>query len=109
MAALVRSTFPDLTSRQIVNRLVASAHNGPRSPSNLVGAGVIDPVAALTWDIPKGDAKPVNAPVVHIAPPAPPPPSNRLPYLLAFGGGILALVAAIAAVTVIGMRRGNTR
>lgn len=109
VAALVRSAFPDLTSRQIVNRLVASAHNGPRSPSNLVGAGVIDPVAALTWDIPKGDAKPVNAPVVRVAPPAPPPPDNRLPYLIAFGGGFLALAAAVGFVTVIGMRRGNTR
>lgn len=98
-----------MTSRQIVNRLVSSAHNGPRSPSNLVGAGVIDPVAALTWDIPKGDAKPVNAPVVHVDPPAPPPPDNRLPHLIAFGAGILAVVAAIVTATMIGMRRGNTR
>ncbi len=108
VAALVRSEFPDLTARQIVNRLVSSAHNAARSPSNLVGAGVIDPVAALTWEIPEGDAKPANAPVVRVEPPAPPPPDNRLPRLIAFGAGILAVVAAIVTATMIGMRRGNT-
>jgi membrane-anchored mycosin MYCP len=107
VAALVRAEFPDLTARQIVNRLVSSAHNGARSPSNLVGAGVIDPVAALTWDIPEGQAKPANAPIVRVEPPAPPPPDNRLPRLIAFGAGILAVVAAIVTATVIGMRRGN--
>lgn len=108
VAALVRSEFPNLTARQIVNRLVASAHNAARSPSNLVGAGVIDPVAALTWDIPLGDAKPANAPVVRVEAPAPPPPDNRLPHLIAFGAGTLAVAAAIAIATMVGMRRGNT-
>ncbi|GAB1814022.1 type VII secretion system ESX-3 serine protease mycosin MycP3 [Mycobacterium avium subsp. hominissuis] len=107
-AALVRSKFPNLTSRQVVNRLVASAHNAARAPSNLVGAGVIDPVAALTWDIPQGDALPAQMPIVRVAPPAPPPPDNRLPRLIAFGAGIAAIAAAVIAVTVIGMRRGRT-
>lgn len=107
-AALVRSKFPNLTSRQVVNRLVASAHNAARAPSNLVGAGVIDPVAALTWDIPQGDALPAQMPIVRVAPPAPPPPDNRLPRLIAFGAGIAAIAAAVIAITVIGMRRGRT-
>ena len=81
-AALVRSAYPDLTARQIVNRLVASAHNAARSPSNLVGAGVIDPVAALTWDIPEGEEVPAQMPVVRVPPPAPPPPDDRLPRLI---------------------------
>lgn len=107
-AALVRSKFPNLTSRQVVNRLVSSAHNAARAPSNLVGAGVIDPVAALTWDIPQGDVLPAQMPIVRVAPPAPPPPDNRLPRLIAFGAGIAAIAAAVIAVAVIGMRRGRT-
>jgi len=107
VAALVRSEFPNLTARQVVNRIVASAHNAARSPSNLVGAGVIDPVAALTWNIPEGDKVPANMPVVRVEPPAPPPPDNRLPRMIALGAGILAVAAAIIAVTMIGMRRGN--
>ncbi len=105
VAALVRSKSPNLTSRQVVNRLVSSAHNAARAPSNLLGAGVIDPVAALTWDIPAGDALPAQMPVVRVAPPAPPPPDNRLPRLIAFGAGIVAIAAALIAVTMIGMRR----
>jgi membrane-anchored mycosin MYCP len=105
VAALVRSKFPNLTARQVVNRLVSSAHNAARAPSNLVGAGVVDAVAALTWDIPPGDALPAKMPVVRVAPPAPPPPDNRLPRLIAFGAGIAAIAAAIIAATVIGMRR----
>ena len=108
VAALVRSEFPDLTARQVVNRIVASAHNAARSPSNLVGAGVIDPVAALTWDIPEGEKVPANMPVVRVEPPAPPPPDNRLPRMIALGAGILAVAAAVIAVTMIGMRRGNS-
>lgn len=107
-AALVRSKFPTLTSRQVVNRLVSSAHNAARAPSNLVGAGVIDPVAALTWDIPQGDALPAHMPIVRVAPPAPPAPDNRLPRLIAFGVGIAAIAGAVIAITVIGMRRGRT-
>ena len=73
----------------------------------MVGAGVIDPVAALTWDIPEGEEVPANMPVVRVEPPAPPPPDNRLPRMIALGAGILAVAAAIIAVTMIGMRRGN--
>lgn len=108
VAALVRSKYPDLSAHQIINRLVASAHNAARSPSNLVGAGVIDPVAALTWDIPDSDAKPTNVAVVRVEPPAPPPPDNRWPRIVAFGVGILAIAAAITTVTLIGMRRDNS-
>ena len=109
VAALVRAEFPNLSARQIVNRLVASAHNAARSPSNLVGAGVIDPVAALTWDIPEGEAHPANAPIVRVDPPPPPPPDNRLPRMIAFGGGTLAVVAAVIIATMIGMRRDSSR
>lgn len=107
VAALVRSKYPNLSAHQVINRLVASAHNAARSPSNLVGAGVIDPVAALTWDIPDSEAKPSNMPVVRVDPPAPPPPDHRWPRFVAFGAGILAIAAAITAVTLIGMRRDD--
>ncbi|MCH9731956.1 MAG: type VII secretion-associated serine protease mycosin [Actinomycetia bacterium] len=107
VAALLRSTFPDLSARQIINRIVSSAHNGARAPSNLVGAGVIDPAAALTWDIPEGQQLPATMPVVRVEPPAPPPPDNRLPRMIAFGAGILAIAAAVITVAAIGRRRGN--
>ena len=53
VAALVRSKFPELTAEQVVRRITATANGAARSPSNLVGAGSVDPVAALTWDLPE--------------------------------------------------------
>jgi membrane-anchored mycosin MYCP len=100
VAALVRSKYPSLPAAQVIQRITGTAHNGARAPSNLVGAGALDPVAALSWELPAtsvGNA----APVKQI--PAPPPPARKdpTPRIVAFAGtaalalGVLA--AAIAA------------
>ncbi len=107
VAALVRAKFPDLSAHQVVNRILASAHNPARSPSNVVGAGVIDPVAALTWDIPAGEELPVNAPVVRVAPPVPAPPDDRLPRWIALIGGGALVLGAVLAAALMGRRRGQ--
>lgn len=96
VAALVRSRFPELTSAQVVDRLLRTAHSPARTPSNLVGAGAVDPVAALTWQMPSA---PAEAPLVgRVAPPAAPPADAPGPLIIAFTGvGLLAaIVAAVA-------------
>lgn len=108
VAALVRSKFPQLSAHQVINRLVASAHNAARAPSNEVGTGVIDPVAALTWDIPDSSALPTDMPVVHIAAPAPKPHDNPWPRVIALASGALLVVAALATVIVMGRRRDRS-
>ncbi len=52
MAALVRSRYPGLNATEVVRRLTATAHRGARESSNIVGAGNLDAVAALTWQLP---------------------------------------------------------
>jgi membrane-anchored mycosin MYCP len=103
VAALVRSKYPRLTAAQVVGRITATAHNGARAPSNLIGAGSVDPLAALTWQLPAG-----NQPTVAAAKPVPVPPApaprDTTPRNVAFAGTaalalIVAAVAAIAAVT----------
>jgi membrane-anchored mycosin MYCP len=54
VAALVRAKYPQLSSRQIINRLVRTARSPAGGRNEQVGYGVIDPVAALTKDVPKG-------------------------------------------------------
>ncbi|MBO0677352.1 type VII secretion-associated serine protease mycosin [Mycolicibacterium sp. S2-37] len=93
LAALLRQRFPALTPAQIINRIVASARHPGGGVDNVVGAGVIYPVAALTWDIPPG---PVSAPftVKRVAPPVAPIPPDRGPIkavALAVGAVMLAL------------------
>jgi membrane-anchored mycosin MYCP len=99
VAALVRSRFPELTARQVVDRLTAGAHGAARAPSNLTGAGLVDAVAALTWDVSaagdRGAPPPESTPIA--APPQAPPPDHT-PRTIAFAGaGVLALIAVVTA------------
>jgi membrane-anchored mycosin MYCP len=105
VAALVRSRFPDLNARQVVDRLTGTARTAARSPSNLVGAGAVDPVAALTWNV-SAPADVDAAAVREVAAAAPPTPSDPLPRVVAFvGAGVLALL--VFAALVVNARRSR--
>ncbi|WP_170208642.1 type VII secretion-associated serine protease mycosin [Micromonospora pisi] len=68
VAALVRSKYPDLNAANVVNRLVRTAKDeGASGRDDLYGFGAVDPVAALTRQVPNVDANPL----VAAAPPAP--------------------------------------
>lgn len=78
LAALLRQRFPDLTPAQIIHRITATARHPGGGVDDLVGAGVIDAVAALTWDIPPGPASaPYN--VRRLPPPVVEPGPDRRP------------------------------
>lgn len=106
IAALVRSKYPGLTAAQVMRRITATAHNGARAPSNLVGAGSVDPVAALTWELPPA-ALSDTAPVKPVAVPPAPPPKDDTPRNVAFAGAaaLALLVGATAATVAIAARR----
>lgn len=105
VAALVRSKFPQLTSAQVIDRITRTAHGAARSPSNLVGVGTVDPVAALTWDVDTPAPALGEAPPVQLAAPPQPEAEDRLPVIIAFAGaGILAL-AVVATAAVMARRR----
>jgi membrane-anchored mycosin MYCP len=98
VAALVRAKYPGLSAHQIVNRIRQTAHNPPRGVDNQVGYGVVDPVAALTFDVPAGEKLPPGAAsrVLHPLPP-PPPPDHRARYVaLVFAGVVAAAVAVVS-------------
>ena len=105
VAALVRSRFPELNAAQVKRRLSETAHGAAQSPSNQVGAGSVDPVAALTWQV-----APVDPDTPHskqIAAPQPPAAEDPRPRIIAFAGtGVLA--ALVLATAVIVHRRKDT-
>ncbi|MGW4206895.1 type VII secretion-associated serine protease mycosin [Lentzea sp. NPDC004789] len=89
ITALVRQRFPDLSARQVMDRLKATAlHPGNVSGrDNKVGYGMINPVAALTAVLPaeaKGFQKPqpkeMNTTVT------PPPGTDWPPIIVALSG-----------------------
>ena len=72
VAALVRAKFPNLTAHQVIRRITETAHNPAHGVDNQVGHGVVDPVAALTFDVAPGDPKPAEhlTTALHVPPPA---------------------------------------
>ena len=93
LAALVKQRFPELTPGQIINRITATARHPGGGVNNIVGAGVIDPVAALTWDVPAGPSEiPYN--VKAIPPPVYNPPPDRSPitWVVVTGIGVAVLL-----------------
>lgn len=98
VAALVRAKYPGLSAHQIINRILQTAHNPPRGVDNQVGYGVVDPVAALTFDVPAGERLPPTSHSRIITPAAPPPPPDHRArdIALIFAGLVVAAVAAAA-------------
>jgi membrane-anchored mycosin MYCP len=98
VAALVRAKYPELSAHQVINRIVQSAHNPPSGVDNKVGYGLVDPVAALTFNIPAGDRLPPGAQsrVITPAPPPPPPDHRARTIALGFVGAVCAGVVVVA-------------
>ncbi|CAM4372437.1 Thermophilic serine proteinase precursor [Mycobacterium basiliense] len=108
VAALLRSKYPELSATEVVHRIVATAHNGARDPSNVVGAGNLDPVAALTWQLPgpKTGADPDAAQAKPVAVPPKPAPQDTTGRTVAFAGAAaLTLLVVITAASVAIVRR----
>ncbi|OBK21023.1 type VII secretion-associated serine protease mycosin [Mycobacterium asiaticum] len=106
VAALVRAKYPALPAAEVVRRITATAQNGPRDPSNVIGSGIVDPVAALTWQLPAAPAGETPASVKPVAVPPPPAPRDTTPRNVALAGaGVLTLLVIITAATVAVTRR----
>jgi membrane-anchored mycosin MYCP len=94
VAALVRAKYSALSAHQVINRILQTAHNPPRGVDNQVGYGVVDPVAALTFNVPPGDRLAPGAQSRLIVPAAPPPPPDHRArdVALVFAGVVFAAV-----------------
>ena len=105
LAALVRQRFPDLTPAQVINRITATARHPGGGVDNYVGAGVVDPVAALTWDVPAGP-RTVPFDVKQLPPPVfVPPPDHGPMNLVVIVGAALAAALGIGAMARRALRR----
>jgi membrane-anchored mycosin MYCP len=93
LAALLRQRFPDLTPAQIMHRITATARHPGGRVDDAVGAGTIDAVAALTWDVPPASAT-IDYPVKAIKPPVPIPGPDHGP-IDAVTMGVMGLIVAM--------------
>ncbi|MEV6693252.1 type VII secretion-associated serine protease mycosin [Micromonospora sp. NPDC051196] len=60
-AALVRSRYPQMSAGDVVNRLLVTAKDiGPTGRDDRFGYGLVDPIAALTADVPLVQHNPLD-------------------------------------------------
>jgi membrane-anchored mycosin MYCP len=97
VAALVRAKYPELSAHQVINRILQTAHSPPRGVDNQVGYGVVDPVAALTFNVAAGQRIPPSAESRVVRPAAPPPPPDHRARTAAM---VFAGVVIIGVVTI---------
>lgn len=101
LAALLRSRFPDMSAREVATRIIITAHAPARGVDNVVGRGLIDPVAALTYDMPIDGAPEVTVQAAELSLPEPPPPPDSAPkWASAIAIGVFAALAAGVAIVV---------
>ncbi|MFT3663256.1 MAG: type VII secretion-associated serine protease mycosin [Gordonia sp. (in: high G+C Gram-positive bacteria)] len=103
VVALVRARHPRLTAQQVRDRIVRTAQGGAAfdsdDPDSAVGFGVVDPVAALTAQLPEVDDLPDPRAGVVLAAPVPEEPDHRgvvaVAAALALGAAVVAAVFAL--------------
>ncbi|WP_326956068.1 S8 family serine peptidase [Amycolatopsis sp. NBC_01286] len=100
LAALVRAKYPDLDAKQVVNRIKETSQHpaAPGGRDTFVGAGVIDPVAALTQSLPSEVGVVASDPGPQMAQLPPANDRSSTPMIVALagtGGGLVALLITL--------------
>jgi membrane-anchored mycosin MYCP len=99
LAALIRSRYPQLTARQVMDRITATAAQHASGRSDTVGFGLVDPVAALTrtpavLPPPSGSPAAGETGELQLAAAS---TEQRASGPAALWGGLLALLASVTA------------
>jgi subtilisin family serine protease len=108
VAALVRAKYPSLSAAEVVHRLTATAiDKGPPGRDDQYGYGIVNPVAALTADVPPLPNSPSAAPSKPSATTAntAAPPAKTSTVLV---GVLVALLVAAGAVGLVIAHRADT-
>jgi type VII secretion-associated serine protease mycosin len=100
VAALIRAKYPDLTAKDVIHRMITTADDrGTPGRDNQYGHGIINPLAALTADIP-----PLNPPTTTTHTQTAPPPSRpadprplilatlSILFVVSLAGGIIVTI-----------------
>ena len=108
-AALIRSKFPQMSAKDVMNRLTATADDiGPPGRDDECGFGELNIVKALTADVPSVDggttasasatatiAAPIPSAATNAAPPAEPAGKSHTAAILGGVAGIIGVAALI--------------
>jgi membrane-anchored mycosin MYCP len=104
IVALVRSRWPHLTARQVMQRIEDTAHRPPAGWNPVVGHGVVDVSTAVSGGAPT-DA--TDGPVRSVPAPVAVPQDPRPRRIAVAGAGICVAIAVLVAVSASAHRRGG--
>lgn len=98
--ALIKSRFPELSAGQVMDLVKRTARTPGTGPNLATGHGVVDPVAALTYQLEPADGKPQHVGGTPISGPPQPDPGNlrARAIVLAVTAASIAGIAAAAAI-----------
>ncbi|MBB2771016.1 MULTISPECIES: type VII secretion-associated serine protease mycosin [Mycolicibacterium] len=105
VAALVRSRWPHLTARQVMQRIEDTAHRPPAGWDPVVGHGVVDVAAAVSGGVP---ADTTETPARSLHAPADVPHDGRPRRVAMAGAGICVAITVLVALSASSHRRGHS-
>ncbi|WP_261880217.1 type VII secretion system ESX-4 serine protease mycosin MycP4 [Mycobacterium marinum] len=98
LAALIRARFPALTARQVMARIISTAHHPPHGWDPFVGNGTVDVLAAVSSDPAVQPAPAQPGPPTPAAPVTTPPAQpDRRARITALSGSAICLMGLLAA------------
>lgn len=106
VVALVRARFPHLSAGEVMDRVKRTAHTPEAGPNLATGYGVVDPIAALTYELPPAADMPDPDAGRPVAGPPPPDPASVLARNIVLTVLGLSAVAAVVALAVLKRARG---
>lgn len=94
-AALVRSRYPDMPAAEVIRRIVETARAPAGGWNPMVGRGTVDPLAAVTFDVPPPAASDRPTETLLAQTPAPTPPDRRAATAALIIAAVLALLTPL--------------
>ena len=100
VVALVRSRFPELSAQQVIDLIKRTARTPGAGPNQATGFGVVDPVAALTYQLAPAESRDLADAGTPISGPPRPDPGNVRARAIVFGvtGASIVMMAAVVAI-----------
>jgi membrane-anchored mycosin MYCP len=105
VVALIRSRFPELNAKQVMDLVKRTARTPGEGPNLATGFGVVDPIAALTYQLAPADSNPRLGGGTPITGPPQPDPGNARARAIVLGVSGISLVLMAAAVAFTAARR----
>jgi membrane-anchored mycosin MYCP len=104
VVALVRSRYPELTAGQVMDLIKRTAHTPGEGPNPATGYGVVDPIAALTYQLQPAAGRRSHGGTPISGPPQP-DPGNVRARTIVFGVTAASVALMAGAIGLAAVRR----